>query len=973
MERPASGATGTHQAPYSAASWDFTRVPVHRHTGERLQPRLVSGPPGDAFEQEAERVAAHLLGGAPAMSPEPEGGVRRTAAAPAASSAVPAEVEDVVRSPGRPLDPQTRGFMEQRFGRDFAGVRVHTDAAAARSARSVHALAYTVGQHIAFDAGRFSPATHEGRCLLAHELTHVAQQTDARTGATRPSLQRQQAPAPAPEVREQQELVIYLADPTVPKLEAELLRRGILKPGQYDLGRDAGDGYYFARSSGSGATSRHIRVLEAPALRNKAGAIVGFRIISHLPGTGRQARPGRPASAKDPAQLQKDFQALPAPTKDLLKEAAELHPDNLEQVLRIAAKIDRLEPEDRQVYKPISKRLATDLDTFERSIDAYAAFKSKIKAQADSEKKADASGKEETLQQKLSKTWSKLDESTFAGMSPAQKEKLAREVAGEQRDIQLEHMAEHPGETAVGMVEGTVRVDKTAQQIVEDVQEAANGNKSGYARLAGVAGAYNKYVAAAASVAFVALLFVPGVNVLELTAFSLAAAAATIAGSAAESELRIKAAGEAKTVEDLKTQTAKAAEAQTRLAVAALMLALSLVAKLVARIPLQGRYQNVGAALQAARSALLEKIGVGAAWQRIKSELLSRLRESRQGLPEALAEEAKGVVAAAKDVEAMTGDEFVQHLAEGDPKLADLDISAGQAKGIQQLAKATPGGANIAEELRSNALEALRDAPPEAGKRVDSFIKEVDGAIAGVESAKNPEQLKSAVEQGNKNFGPETQAHRALAEEQAFTKKRRVGPRRRALEEKARVDLDKLAAEMEDTQARMAEAKDEYFTAARKVIALKEKVVGAPAGSDAHTVAQRELTAAEEALAEIKEKDALRGHWEKAGKLKEQEAKVFAILKLGRPGLWVSTRKKIRDATKTVNGKYVDFKGRPIEGKPVYGHAKGREARRLVLEAAEKGMTQEQFNQWVNEHPEWFRLEQADRNLSHADELPGNE
>lgn len=74
-----------------------------------------------------------------------------------------------------------------------------------------------------------------------------------------------------------------------------------------------------------------------------------------------------------------------------------------------------------------------------------------------------------------------------------------------------------------------------------------------------------------------------------------------------------------------------------------------------------------------------------------------------------------------------------------------------------------------------------------------------------------------------------------------------------------------------------------------------------------------------------------------------------------------------------MNGKYVDFKGRPIEGKPVYGHAKGREARRLVLEAAEKGMTQEQFNQWVNEHPEWFRLEQADRNLSHADELPGNE
>ncbi|MER7200328.1 hypothetical protein CG723_04025 [Streptomyces sp. CB01635] len=898
--------------------------------------------------------------------------VQQTTAIPVESSAVPAEVDGVVRSPGRPLDQQTRTFMELRFGRDFGGVRVHTDAAAARSARSIHALAYTVGQHIAFDTGRFSPATHEGRLLLAHELTHVAQQTDAFGGAIRPSIQRQKAPAPT-EVRERPGLAIYLTNPDVDNLEAELLRRGILKPGQYDLRRFAGDGYYFAKSSGSGSTSGHVAVLDAPAIRNSAGAIIGFRIISHLPGASQGSQPGPPVPAKDTGWLEEQFLALPEPTKALLKEAAELHPENLDQVLRIAAKIDRLEPEDRQVYKPIAKRLATNLDTFERSIDAYTEFKSNIKAQENSEKKTDASGKEETLQQKLSKTWSRFDESKMAGMTPAQKEGLAREVAAEQSNIQLEHMAAHPGETAVGMAEGMVRVDKTAKQIVEDVQEAADGNKSGYARIAGAAGAYNKYVAAAASVAFVALLFIPGVNVLELTMFGLATAAVTIAGSAAESELRIKAAGEAKTVEDFKSHTAKAAEAQTRIVVAAAMLALTLVAKLVARIPLPGRYQNVGAALRSAQNSLLEKSGVGPAWQSIKSELLTKLRASRQGLPEALTEESKVVVAAAKDVEVMTGEEFVQHLADGDPKLADLDISPEQAKGIQRLAAATPDGANVAEQLRRNALQALRDVPPEAAKRVDNFIKDVDGSVKSVESAKNPDQLKSSIELGNQKFGPENQARRALAEEQSFTKKRRVGARRRALEAQARVDLDKLAAEMEDTQARMAEAKDEYFTAVRKVIALNKKVKGTPAGSDAHTVAQRELDAAEEALAEIKEKDSLAGQWKKAEDLKDQEAKVFASLKLGRPGLWVSTRKKIRDATKMVNGKYIDFKERPIEGKPVYGHVTGREARRLVLEAAEKGMTQEQFNQWVNEHPEWFRLEQADRNLSHADELPGSD
>jgi pyrrolidone-carboxylate peptidase len=66
--------------------------------------------------------------------------------------------------------------MEQRLGHDFGQVRVHTDAAAARSASDVQARAYTVGSHVVFAAGRYQPATDRGRHLLAHELTHVVQQ-----------------------------------------------------------------------------------------------------------------------------------------------------------------------------------------------------------------------------------------------------------------------------------------------------------------------------------------------------------------------------------------------------------------------------------------------------------------------------------------------------------------------------------------------------------------------------------------------------------------------------------------------------------------------------------------------------------------------------------------------------------------------------------------------------------------------------
>lgn len=92
---------------------------------------------------------------------------------------VPFIVHEVLRSPGQPLDPATRAFMELRFGHDFSQVRVHADAKAAESARAVNALAYTVGKDIAFGISQYSPETQEGRRLLAHELTHVMQQSNA--------------------------------------------------------------------------------------------------------------------------------------------------------------------------------------------------------------------------------------------------------------------------------------------------------------------------------------------------------------------------------------------------------------------------------------------------------------------------------------------------------------------------------------------------------------------------------------------------------------------------------------------------------------------------------------------------------------------------------------------------------------------------------------------------------------------------
>jgi hypothetical protein len=99
------------------------------------------------------------------------------------SSEVPPIVHKVLRSPGQPLDPATRSFMESGFSHDFSHVRVHTDAKASESAHAVNALAYTLGPNVVFASGQYSPARVSGKQLLAHELAHVIQQ-----GASRESL-----------------------------------------------------------------------------------------------------------------------------------------------------------------------------------------------------------------------------------------------------------------------------------------------------------------------------------------------------------------------------------------------------------------------------------------------------------------------------------------------------------------------------------------------------------------------------------------------------------------------------------------------------------------------------------------------------------------------------------------------------------------------------------------------------------------
>jgi len=105
---------------------------------------------------------------------------------------LPSLVHEALGSPGQRLDPVTRSFMGARFGHDFSQVRVHTDDKASASAQAVEARAYTVGQDIVFGSGQYRPQASgfEDRVLLAHELTHVVQQTMLPGQSTSPADDR---------------------------------------------------------------------------------------------------------------------------------------------------------------------------------------------------------------------------------------------------------------------------------------------------------------------------------------------------------------------------------------------------------------------------------------------------------------------------------------------------------------------------------------------------------------------------------------------------------------------------------------------------------------------------------------------------------------------------------------------------------------------------------------------------------------
>ncbi len=198
-----------------------------------IQTKLTVSEPGDPYEVEADRVAAAVL-----RMPDPAAPsqplafgkaspahvqrlcsnceedelrihpARRTNQVALQTRRASSETKGInaalhsgiksLRGNGHPLPHSQRAFFEPRFHRDFADVRVHTGPKAVSLTQTLNARAFTVGQDIVFSSNEYAPATPSGQKLLAHELTHVVQQSGAkaisRTETSNPPYASDSAP-----------------------------------------------------------------------------------------------------------------------------------------------------------------------------------------------------------------------------------------------------------------------------------------------------------------------------------------------------------------------------------------------------------------------------------------------------------------------------------------------------------------------------------------------------------------------------------------------------------------------------------------------------------------------------------------------------------------------------------------------------------------------------------------------------------
>lgn len=306
--------------------------------------------------------------------------------------------------------------MQRRFGHDFSRVRIHSDDAAAQSARTMSAEAFTVGRDIVFGQGRFNPRTLDGKKLLAHELAHVVQQSGGRgflckkdsPPAKDKQVSRTVVIPPGTTSREEfrryAETVIFgrvvnlpwTAQGALPQIYEDI-SKAIGTPVTFTFSASQ-IAAYGTPSAKERAEARNATDKDYAALSESERVAINEEIDKRYY-AATESTPGVKIKAGEKGKIaiwnslrqevladRRKLDALPMDIKAVLfaggPDAPVLTPDKYAQALRIAQKLATLSPEARQDYLSRVNASTTSLDDFERSVNSYLSFVANRERQA---------------------------------------------------------------------------------------------------------------------------------------------------------------------------------------------------------------------------------------------------------------------------------------------------------------------------------------------------------------------------------------------------------------------------------------------------------------------------------------------------------------------------------------------------------------------------------------------------------------
>ena len=747
----------------------------------RLQAKLAVGPQNDLLEKEADRAADALEQGAPPvpLTRNHAGTVQRTAGSSGNTGSSGASLapsvtglEHTLHSAsqgGQPLTPQTRAYMESRMGADFSGVRIHTGPLSSQLNRELNSTAFTHDNHIHFANGRYDPLSAPGRRLLAHELSHVVQQASSAYGL----IQRNGG----------DELVYDFKVPEDVKSSEELTR--LLN--NYVYGKPEGASWidlstghtvdlasvrgkqvrlHIARSAVESATDPSVKKAREESKKTLQGlkgaqqseiTTEANRRYSQRSGDkpGTQIKKGEEGKAQmwdqalaDVFKDKEKLAQLPPQMKELMGPEASYKPVNYEQLARIADKLKQFTPEDLAAYKLLTIRATDNLDLFEQSVDLFLARREELKKALD-QQKPQPTEKEDTLEDKFQEKWKGLDESAIGTMSESDRYDLARQKTEELTEAQLQYMKDHPGQTAKDFAKSALLLNtgETFSGIGKDLKEAASGDANSWARWAAGTGAGAKlsgWLLALAGVIYVASWFT---GIGELATIAAAAGVllgATLTLSLAESELRIKAASQAKTPEEFKRNVELAAAARANVIVGVALIVIAVVAHALAKAAFPETMKKISTSIKNFR----EKIRLKGSINEIKPQIRAEMGGLKGELAKTMEAAKTQAAAQAAELEKMSTEQFAEKADKGEPgtMFDQSKVPADQKLNYGELLK-TPEGRRAVEGYRTRLINALKtDVPAEIDRVGQEYSTKIDDFLNDVEAAKNHDELKAAAD-----------------------------------------------------------------------------------------------------------------------------------------------------------------------------------------------------------------------------------